>query len=66
MEWCFNTPKAEPLSCLTSPIDKEKIKIVIISILNVLDILSYSNIMSQPTVLVQGQVIHQIIVNLAQ
>ena len=33
---CFNTPKAWPLSCVTSPIQKEKIKIVILSILNVL------------------------------
>ena len=33
----FNTPKAGPLSCVTSPIEKEKIKIVILSILNLLD-----------------------------
>ena len=38
MQWCFNTPKAGPLSCLTSPIQKEKIKIVILSILNVLGV----------------------------
>ena len=37
MQWCFNTPKAGPLSCVTSPIQKKKIKIVILSILNVLD-----------------------------
>ena len=40
MQWCFNTPKAGPLSCVTSPIQKEKIKIVILSILNVLDSIS--------------------------
>ena len=28
-EWCFNTPKAGLLSCVTSPIQKEKIKTVI-------------------------------------
>ena len=33
----FNNPKAGPLSCVTSPVQKEKIKIVILSILNVLD-----------------------------
>ena len=36
VKWRFNTPKAGPLSCVTSPIQKEKIKIVIFSILNVL------------------------------
>ena len=36
VKWCFNTPKAGPLSCVTSPIQKEKVKIVILSILNVL------------------------------
>ena len=33
---CFNTPKADPLSCVTSPIKREIIKIVVPSILNVL------------------------------
>ena len=33
----FYTPKAEPLSCVTSPIQKEKIKMVVLSILNVRD-----------------------------
>ena len=36
VKWCFNIPKAGPLSCVTSPIQKKKIKIVILSILNVL------------------------------
>ena len=36
MQWSFNTPKTGPLSCVKSPIQKEKIKIVILSILNVL------------------------------
>ena len=43
MQWCFNTPKAGPLSCVTSPIQKEKIKIVILSILNVLGSTYYVN-----------------------
>ena len=30
----FNTPKAGPLNCVTSPMQKEKIYIVILSILN--------------------------------
>ena len=34
--WCFNSPKAESLSYVTSPIQKEKIKRVILLILNVL------------------------------
>ena len=34
-----NTPKARPLSCVTSPIQKEKIKIVILSILDVLGLM---------------------------
>ena len=33
---CFNTPKAGPLSYVTSAIQKEKIKTVILSILNAL------------------------------
>ena len=37
MLWCFNTPKAGPIRCVTSPIQKEQIKIVVFSILNVLD-----------------------------
>ena len=41
MQWCFNTPKTGPLSCVTSPIQKEKIKIVIFSILNVFGFISY-------------------------
>ena len=32
----FNTPKAESLGYITSPIEKEKIKAVVLSILNVL------------------------------
>ena len=36
MYWFFNIPKAGPLSCVKSPIQKERIKIAIISILNVL------------------------------
>ena len=30
MKWCFTTPKADPLSCVTSPIQKEKIKIAVL------------------------------------
>ena len=37
MQWRFNTPKAEPLSCVTSLIEEEKTKTVVFSILNVLD-----------------------------
>ena len=32
---CFNTAKAEPLSCMTSSIWNEKIKMVVLSILNI-------------------------------
>ena len=32
----FNTPKAGTLSCVTSPIQKDKIKIIILSILHIL------------------------------
>ena len=38
IKWCFNSPKGGPLSCVTSPIQREKIKIVILSILNVLGV----------------------------
>ena len=38
MQWRFNTPKTEPLSCVTNPIQKEKIEIVVLSVLNVLGI----------------------------
>ena len=36
MSWCFNTPKVNRFSCVTSPIQKEKTKIVVLSISNVL------------------------------
>ena len=37
MLWCFGIPKDEPSSSVTSLIQKNKFKIVVISILNVLD-----------------------------
>ena len=39
MQWCFDTPKAGQLSCVASPSQKEKIKIVILLILNVLAVM---------------------------
>ena len=33
MHWCFDTPKAESLRYVTSPIQKEKIKTVVLLIL---------------------------------
>ena len=36
MLWCFNTPKAELLGYVTNPMQKEKIKIVALSSLNVI------------------------------
>ena len=33
MHWCFDIPKAESLSYVTSPIQKEKIKTVVLLIL---------------------------------
>ena len=40
MSWCFNTPKAIPLSYVTSSIKVQKIKIVAL-LLNVLDYKQY-------------------------
>ena len=41
MQRCFNIRKAKLLSHVTSPLQKEKINIVLLSILNVLDMVEY-------------------------